>query len=340
MLKMGRKRKKTSATKSKKKSSNMDLAVIGCFILGILLTILIYAETGSLGQVLSPVLGGIIGVIKYIIPLGMIGISVSLVKNDKEYLISKICQYFVFLSCIAAMMSIFQISKGNLSMDMEFSQVLERAYELGTSNIGGGTVGTVIAYPLISMLGMFGAAVTATGIAIIMLVFTFGLKPAQFILELLDVLEERKEIRNEERDAELEARREERMARMRQHNQEEILSNRRIKEKASKKQKRQKNTEFYTIDDDDTPEIDDEQITINLNNKNAEPLEDSQEDNVFSLFGRKNKPAKVQEIQEEPEIPNPNEIESNLFVQKAEEKEEKVREVLQLEHNADRKSVV
>lgn len=334
MLKMGRKRKKTSATKSKKKSSNMDLAVIGCFILGILLTILIYAETGSLGQVLSPVLGGIIGVIKYIIPLGMIGISVSLVKNDKEYLISKICQYFVFLSCIAAMMSIFQISKGNLSMDMEFSQVLERAYELGTSNIGGGTVGTVIAYPLISMLGMFGAAVTATGIAIIMLVFTFGLKPAQFILELLDVLEERKEIRNEERDAELEARREERMARMRQHNQEEILANRRIKEKASKKQKRQKNTEFYTIDDDDTPEIDDEQITINLNNKNAEPLEDSQEDNVFSLFGRKNKPAKVQEIQEEPEIPNPNEIESNLFVQKAEEKEEKVREVLQLEHNA------
>ena len=129
---MGKKRKKTSTTKTKKKkSSSIDLAVIGCFVIGILLMILIYAETGTVGEVLSPVLGGIIGKVKYIIPLGMIGISISLVKNDKDYLFSKICQFFVFTACIAAMMSIYQISKKTaLTMDMEFSVILERAYEL------------------------------------------------------------------------------------------------------------------------------------------------------------------------------------------------------------------
>ena len=129
---MGKKLKKTSTTNpKKKKSSSVDLAVIGCFVIGILLMILIYAETGTVGEVLSPVLGGIIGKVKYIIPLGMIGISISLVKNDKDYLFSKICQFFVFTACIAAMMSIYQISKKTaLTMDMEFSVILERAYGL------------------------------------------------------------------------------------------------------------------------------------------------------------------------------------------------------------------
>ncbi len=334
MLSMGKKRKKVATKRQKKKnSSNIDLAVISCFVIALLLIILIYGETGTMGQILSPVLGGIIGIIKYVIPLGMIGISISLAKNDKDYLFSKICQYFIFLSCIAAMMSIFQVSKGNLSMEMEFSDALERAYQLGTANIGGGTIGTVIAYPFILLLGMFGAAVATTGIAIIMLVFTFGLKPAQFILEILDALEERKEQRNEER----EAYREERMARMRQHNKEELTQNQRLQKAANKKAKKSKNTEFYTIDDDDdiTPEINEDEITINLNNKKAQEVEDTQDETIFSLFGKKNKAPKVEEIVEETkqEPLNPNELESNLFVQKAEEKEEKVKEVLQLEHN-------
>ena len=323
---MGKKRRKTTTTRKKKKSSNIDLAVIGCFVIGVLLTVLIYAETGTLGEILSPVLGGIIGVIKYVIPLGMIGISISLAKNDKDYLLSKVCQYIVFLSCIAAMMSIFQVSKGNLNISMEFSQILERAYELGTKNIGGGTIGTVIAYPLINLLGMFGAAVSVTGIAIIMLVFTFGLRPAQFIIEILDILEERKE----ERNLELEVRREERLARMREHNKIDLEQNHR-KAKNTKGPKKQKKHEFYTIEDDE-PEIDDAQITINLNNQKPEIAEEKAEKFDFNIFHKKGKLQNVEE-ENEPEKLNPNELESNLFVQKAEEKEEKVKEVLQLEHN-------
>ena len=334
---MGKKRRKSSNTTrnvKKKKSSNIDLAVIGTLVAGILLTILIYAETGTLGEILSPVLGGVIGIIKYVVPLGIIGIAICLAKNDKDYLFSKICQYVVFLSCIAAMMSIFQVSKGNLNTDMEFSEVLERAYHLGTTNIGGGTIGTVIAYPLIKLLGMFGAAVATTGIAIIMLVFTFGLKPAQMILEILDVLEERKEQRN----LEMEAYREERMARMKEHNQVEVeqikqLKNKRKEERKSKKSKKLKNAEFYTIDDEET-EIDDDQITINLNQQEEKEPDSEEEGKIrFNIFHSKAKEAPKSEVEHVPEKLNPNEIESNLFVQKTEEKEEKVKEVLQLEHN-------
>lgn len=337
---MGKKRKKSSSSNTrnsrKKKSSSIDLAVIGTFIVGVLLTILVYAETGTLGQIISPVLGGVIGIIKYVVPLGMIGISISLARNDKDYLVSKICQYVVFLSCIAAMMSIFQVSKGNLNMDMKFSEVLERAYTLGTTNIGGGTIGTVIAYPLITMLGMFGAAVATTGIAIIMLVFTFGLKPAEFVLEILDALEERKEQRNLER----ESLHEERIAHMREQNQLNQEQRKKRKElqqeqKLARKRKKLKSTDFYDMDDEE-PEIDDSQITINLNRKkekNREEEKPEPEKVEFNIFHRKSKAVQEVELEEEPEPLNPNELESNLFVQKAEEKEEKVKEVLQLEHN-------
>lgn len=337
---MEKKRKKSSSSNTrnsrKKKSSSIDLAVIGTFIVGVLLTILVYAETGTLGQIISPVLGGVIGIIKYVVPLGMIGISISLARNDKDYLVSKICQYVVFLSCIAAMMSIFQVSKGNLNMDMKFSEVLERAYTLGTTNIGGGTIGTVIAYPLITMLGMFGAAVATTGIAIIMLVFTFGLKPAEFVLEILDALEERKEQRNLER----ESLHEERIAHMREQNQLNQEQRKKRKElqqeqKLARKRKKLKSTDFYEIEEEE-PEIDDSQITINLNRKkekNREEEKPEPEKVEFNIFHRKSKAVQEVELEEEPEPLNPNELESNLFVQKAEEKEEKVKEVLQLEHN-------
>ena len=56
-------RKKTSTNKNTRKKSgiNIDLAVIGLFIVSILLFALIYGENGAIGEILSPALGGIIG---------------------------------------------------------------------------------------------------------------------------------------------------------------------------------------------------------------------------------------------------------------------------------------
>lgn len=153
---MAKKRKNNS---KKNRSFSLDLVVIGLFILSILLFVLIYGETGAIGEVLSPVLGGIIGFIKYILPIGIMAIAICIAKENNNYLISKLFQYVVLLSCIAGMMSIYQISKGTINIDLEFRNILEVSYELGEKSIGGGTIGAILAYPLIKLLGMFGAAV-------------------------------------------------------------------------------------------------------------------------------------------------------------------------------------
>ena len=76
---MGTKKRKTNTntkgknTKVTKKSKanvvDIDLAVISMVVVGILLFVMIYAETGTIGAFIGPLLGGIIGKIKYIIPI-------------------------------------------------------------------------------------------------------------------------------------------------------------------------------------------------------------------------------------------------------------------------------
>ena len=148
---MGRKKGSTNKKKkSKSKSSgiNIDLAVIILILISILLFVLVYGEKGAIGEVLSPALGGMVGFIKYIIPIGMVFVSICVARDDRSYLASKLIQYIIVLACIAAIMSIFQISKGVINIELEFNKVIEVAYDLGVKNIGGGTIGVVIAYPL------------------------------------------------------------------------------------------------------------------------------------------------------------------------------------------------
>ena len=85
---MGRKRKTTKSTSRSTKNNrrkqskfSLDLAVISLLVISILLFVLIYGETGAIGEVLSPMLGGIIGFIKYLIPIGMLAIAVSVASN-------------------------------------------------------------------------------------------------------------------------------------------------------------------------------------------------------------------------------------------------------------------
>ena len=132
---MGRRKGSTNKKKKKKSSGiNIDLAVVVLLIMTILLFILIYGEKGAIGEILSPALGGMIGFIKYIIPIGMIFVTICVAKDDRSYLASKLIQYFIVLACVAATMSIFQISKGVINIELEFSQVIEIAYDLGVKN--------------------------------------------------------------------------------------------------------------------------------------------------------------------------------------------------------------
>ena len=138
MAKRGRRAKKTS-------KFDINVAVVFMFLISILLAILIYTKSGYIGEHLSPILGGIMGAIKYIIPIGTFLIAIYMTTEDKEYLISKLIQYGIFLLCVATMLSVFQFSNGNIDINSELSVAVEKGYELGEVNNEGGGVGPAIA---------------------------------------------------------------------------------------------------------------------------------------------------------------------------------------------------
>ena len=126
--------------KKKKNTIDINIAVVGMILISILLAVLIYTKSGYIGEHLSPMLGGIMGGIKYIIPIGTFLIAIYMTQQDKDYLFSKLVQYGIFLLCIATALSVFQISKGNININNDFSKIVQDGYYLGEKNIGGGAI--------------------------------------------------------------------------------------------------------------------------------------------------------------------------------------------------------
>lgn len=181
--------------RSKKKNRTiLDLQVVTLIIASILLTILIYTKAGYIGQTLSPILGGIMGWIKYIIPVGTFAIAIFLAcDEDKDNFMKKILQYAVFLLCITTIITVIQISQGKLSTANGFEETIKQAYYNGSKNIGGGAVGAICAIGLINLVGKIGTVIIAIGIAIIDSIFLFGIKPAELLKEYIETRNEKKQ---------------------------------------------------------------------------------------------------------------------------------------------------
>ena len=295
--------------KKKKKTIDINVAVVALVVISILLMILIYTKSGYIGENLSPLLGGIMGFIKYVIPIGTFLIAIYMTNNEKEYMISKLIQYGIFLVCIAGLLSIIQINSEGVKLDQDFSVIVEQAYDTGAERTeGGGVIGTIIAVPLIEMFGNTGAIIVTIGVALVLVVFMFGIRPAEMISEMLYNWEERREEKKEQR---------------REHNEElrkskvENVAER----KETKKERRQREKEEA---EKLAMEIDD-QLTINLDEQDKKKMKkyDHKDDDLtLPIFGKK----------KDKEESSPDVIEANLFKQEQEKKEEKVKEVLQLEH--------
>ena len=306
--------------RNKKNKIDINIAVVILALLSFLLMILIYNKSGVIGEMLSPMLGGIMGVIKYIIPIGMLLIAIYITQNDKEYLVHKLMQYGIFLVCIATMLSIFQFANGNLDKNKEFSKVLEDSYELGERNIGGGAIGGLVAIPLINAIGIWGAVILTIGIAVILLVVMFGIKPAEMISDILDNMAERKAERLKEKKEEL--------AYQKKHNNE-IAKETKMERKLREKQEAESLASQL-----------ESQLTINLEDENTIKKYDHSKDELdIPFFGKggKEEKKKIEKTNNEKtnkgrEVDSPNVIDANLFKQVEEKKEDKVKEVLQLEH--------
>ena len=269
------KRRKNSR---RSKTNKVDIQIVILFVISILLAILIYTKSGVLGENLSPVLGGMIGWMKYIIPIGTFIIAIYLVYDDKSYLNNKLIKYVLFLLCISLIMCEYQFITGGLEKEGEFWNIVKESYTLGEDNIGGGAIGAMLAIPLTKLLGEWGAFVCAIGLAIILLVFIFGMKPSEVLKSAIEKHEENKEERIKDREEK------NRMKRM---------------EKAKPK----------PVPVEDQIVLDDIKINIKEKDRKPEAIEENKKEEA-----------------------HPNTIEANLFRQEQEQKEEKTKEVLVLEH--------
>lgn len=313
-------KRKTKKKTSVSKKMDSDIAVILLIILGILSCVIIYGNAGAVGETLGPFLGGCFGIIKYVIPFSIFGAAIAIAKDKGKFIKSKIFQVLLLLGFVSSCFTIYQMSVGNINKSKGFETVVQAAYKLGVLNKGGGTIGAIIAFPLVSLFGEFGAAVASLGLTSLLVVFTFGFSPSDWLLDLQDKLEESREMRQEELD--------ERRA-LREEKRKRRSVDVPLEDKEERKTRRTKTVE---IDDEDT-ELQENQIKMNL--ENLEEKEPKKEGKIKGLFRHGDGSSEIIENGkkiEESKEGNPNEL-SGLFVKQAIEKEEKTQEILQLEHN-------
>ena len=240
----GRKSKK----KQEQKKLNITVAIL--IVLSILLAVLIYTKSGYLGQTLSPALGGVLGYIKYLVPVALFAFSLYIAYDkDTKYYLPKIFMFVCILVLIDVIFSCYQISKGNIDISATTDTILKQAYTLGTMDIGGGVLGTAIAAPLINLIGILGTVIASIGVSLIALVFIFGLHPAEAISNSIDKFAEKQAKKSIERE-QVREQQKQNIANVTPERQE-TRRERRLREKQEREARNKENLE--------------EQITINLN---------------------------------------------------------------------------
>ncbi|MGN1296996.1 MAG: DNA translocase FtsK [Clostridia bacterium] len=258
------------------------------------------------------------GIMQYVLPIGTFIIAIKLASDGGEELSSKLIQYVIAIISLSIVFSVFQISSGELQSSKELSELVKDAYYFGSQSKGGGAIGAVAAVPLAKLLGDVGAVILCIGIAVILLVFTFGINLSDMINMILDKIEEKKEERFE--------RKEQIAKENRQEEETPAQRRKRLREERKVKAELAKMEEKSPMDN---------QIKINFggrivdNNDEKTPLKkyDHSGEDLEPLTKQSKKQGKVQQTEMEPDV-----IDSNLFKDVEEQKEEKKKAVLQLEH--------
>lgn len=305
---------KKKKTHSKKRASNIDLAVVGLMILSILLGVLIYGKSGVVGIKLNEILGGMMGIIRYILPIGIFAIAIKIACADNEYLSSKLAQYAVLLLSFCVLISVYQMNTGEITTTgKEMTEIIKDAYSIGSQGNGGGALGALLAQPLVKLLGPIGAIILCIGIVIMLAVFTFGINMSDIVNNVVEKSQENREERLERK----------------QKDKEEQLKEREKYIEQKKKEKEDKKTNNKEIYPQDTNEDNiDEQIKINFGGR----LIDEYEGKGRKKYNHEGEDLTPLTKQTKKEKIQPDVIEKNLFKQEEERKEDKTKEVLQLEH--------
>ena len=308
---MAKKRKYTKSnsrgnTRKSKRMSNIDLTICILIVLSILLGFLIYTNSGVIGVKLNEILGGMMGVTRLLLPIGILGVAIKLACTDNEYVSSKLIKFCVLLISISVIMCVIQISSGELIPSKEISESLKDAYYNGSQGKGGGALGALLAIPMAKLIGNIGTIIVCMGIAIILAATTFGVNVSELINMIVEKHQEMQENKKEEKLHEKESRMQER------ENRE--LERAKAKQEARLKKQKQENNP-------------DEQIQINFGGHIIE----EESPKKLKKF-KHDKDDLIPLGMEKTKKPEPDVIENNLFKQEEEQKQDKTKEVLQLEH--------
>ena len=287
---MAKKRK----SKKKQMKLNTDIKVILLILLGIVLAILIYGNSGYVGNFLNEILGGIMGIFKYIVPVVPFVSAIYMFSNNKEDLLTKIIPSSIILLCCSATMTLYQILNNALEYNIQFQEILDRAFYLGKLNKGGGVIGLLISYPLVKLFEPIAALIIIIGIAIIVAVMVFGLKPSEHISKFVNKMEDERKINRTE---EQKSNKIKKQSVIQEDLGDVAYAKPETARERKQREKEERRREALKVD---------EQLTINMleQEKKAQNTNNS----------------------------NGDYIEGNLFKQEEEKKEEKKKEVLQLEH--------
>lgn len=316
-----KKQNKKKSSKSKKRASNTDLAVVGLIILSILLCVLIYGKSGIVGVKLNEILGGMMGIIKYILPIGTFAVGIKLALNDDEYITSKLTQYAILLISIAVLMTAWQINSGEMIIvNKDLSTIVKDAYNFGMQDKGGGALGAILATPLANLLSPIGAIILCIGVVVMLAVFTFGINISEMINNFVEKTEENREEKYQRRQ-----KLREEQFKAREIAKQEAIENKKKAREIQKEQARREALEEESVG---------EQIKINFGGRILEEEDktgrkkyDHKDDEIVPLTKETKKMHQSQTQQIQPDV-----IENNLFRQEEEKKEDKTKEVLQLEH--------
>lgn len=300
---MAKRRRNKRRTKRK---SKLDLVIVSLIVFSILLGVLIFNKSGVVGLKLNEILGGMFGIMQYILPIGMFAVAIKLAVDGKDEIVSKLVQYGIAVISMSVVFSVFQFSAGELQSSKEMTELVKDAYFLGSQSKGGGAIGAVGATPLTKLLGNVGAVIFCIGLAIILLVFTFGINLSEIINMLLDKLEEKREERLE-RKAEL--------AKEMAEEEKETRAERRKRQKEEMKAQAKQPME--------------NQIKINFGGRIVDNTEEKPKLKKYDHSNDDLEPlTRKSKKQVQPDV-----IDSNLFKDVEEQKEEKKKAVLQLEHS-------
>ena len=122
--------KQSSASNPKKSVSKVDITLMVLILFTLIISIVIYGKGGDLHRILDPVISGIFGPIKYIIPVGSFLLCVSIFKEDKKKHFNSILKYSIIIILIASLFSMYHIGKGDIPTNGKFENILDIGYRL------------------------------------------------------------------------------------------------------------------------------------------------------------------------------------------------------------------